>query len=255
MIKYYSHGSGDVVVLIHGFCENSTCFNKQVSFLKDHYNVITFDLPGFGESLPKAGLSMGFMAQQIAFALNELSVEKCIMLGHSMGGYVTLEFANLYPEKLLAFGLIHSTTEADSEEKKDKRIQVVDFLAKNGKDEFIKTFIPGLFYDLKKFKAESEFAVEEALKGSTQGLIDSTIAMIHRHDYTDFIKTTSFPVFFAIGKYDSVIPENSMLKQATLCAKSEICYLENSAHMSMMEEPEKLNTAIHTFAKRIFEEF
>jgi len=253
MLKYYSYGKGKSIVLLHGFCENNTCFNKQVLFLKDHYNLITFDLPGFGQSDIIQNLSMDLIAQKLKIALDALMIKECIMLGHSMGGYVALAFAKLFPGYLNGFGLLHSTVVSDTEERKDKRKQVINFIRKNGKEPYIKNFIPTLFKDQALHQDDVLFFMDEAIKGPAQGIIEACKAMMKRERSIDLLAETDKDVFFAIGKGDVLIPEDDMFNQASLCKKSEICYLENSGHCSMVEESDKLNISIKKFVDRVFD--
>src|ERR1043166_2890153 len=105
MLHYLKSGSGFPLVLLHGFCENHACFTNQARFLQDHFQVITLDLPGFGESSPLPHWSMESMAEELNRFLDELHVESCILFGHSMGGYITLAFAEQFPGRLKGFGL------------------------------------------------------------------------------------------------------------------------------------------------------
>lgn len=117
-VSYTSVGKGKPVVLIHGFGEDHRIWHKQLPSLQTNHNVLLPDLPGTGASVPFHDLSIESMADAVLLMLEEEQIDRCIMLGHSMGGYVTLAFAEKYPERLQAFGLIHSTAYADSEEKK-----------------------------------------------------------------------------------------------------------------------------------------
>ncbi len=138
MLKYYRHGSaGQTLVMVHGYCENNTCFNEQVLFFKASCQVITVDLPGFGLSETDPEVTMDKMAAAIKEVLDHLNISRCMMMGHSMGGYVTMAFADLYPQMLAGFGLIHSVATPDNEERKEKRKQVIALIEKSGKEVYI----------------------------------------------------------------------------------------------------------------------
>ena len=123
-ISYSVQGKGKPVVLLHGFGEDSSIWDQQVLFLKEHCLLIVPDLPGSGKSdllklkVEPDPISIDDYADCIYSLLQHEAIPFCIMLGHSMGGYITLAFAEKYPLLLEGFGLIHSTAYADSEEKK-----------------------------------------------------------------------------------------------------------------------------------------
>jgi pimeloyl-ACP methyl ester carboxylesterase len=247
MLHYLTEGAGDInLVLLHGYCENNTCFNEQVLFFKDHCKVITIDLPGFGKSKAITGISIDGMAQEVKKVLDGLNLNHCVLMGHSMGGYVALAFAELFPEFLRGLGLIHSTAVADTPERKLKRNQVIDFITKHGKEPFLETFIPALFKEPAS-KEHTQVAVREALVSSTDGIIEAAKAMRDRPDRTHILSKLTIPVFFAVGKYDSLIPEQAMFEQAASCQIAHIAYLSNSAHMGMVEEAALLNEKMLVF--------
>lgn len=251
MLHYRSQGTGPhTLVLIHGFCEDHTCFDEQVLFFKAHGKVITPDLPGFGKSQSIMGITLEQMADSIAAMLDFEKVDKCVMLGHSMGGYVTLAFAERYPNRLKAFGLIHSTALPDNEERKEKRKQVVKFLEKNGKEPYIKNFIPTLFAEGANPEI-IEKGVAMGLESDQQGIIQAIYAMMQRPDRQLLLQNSQVPVFFAAGQHDSLIPAEVIFEQAALCEQAEVINLQQSGHMGMLEEPGKLNAAIEKFINRL----
>lgn len=254
MLKYYCYGEEPkTVVLLHGFCENNTCFNKQVFFLQHHFKVITIDLPGFGLSDPETGITMATMAEKVKMVLAGLNIKNCIIIGHSMGGYVTLEFAKKFPDFTDGFGLIHSTATADTTEKKQKRKQTIHFIQNNGKQEFISNFFPSLFVEPTKKTEMLEEAIKQGMTSCTQGIIDAAKAMMKREKNCEVLANALVPVFFAIGKHDTLINEIDLMYQAQLPAISKICYLENSAHMGQVEEPDKLNNALLDYCNFVWQ--
>lgn len=251
MLNYLKTGSGKTtLVLIHGYCENNTCFTEQVLFFKDHATVIAIDLPGFGLSPSIAAITIDYMAELVHEVLVQEKVQKCILLGHSMGGYVTLAFAELFPSLLLGFGLIHSTSYADTDERKAKRLQVVSFIEEHGKEAYINNFIPGLFAPTSS-KENISSAISQGLISEAEGIKAAALAMKDRPDRTSILKQTNLPVFFGIGKLDALIPEQAMFEQAGLCKVAYIAYLQKSAHMGMMEEANFLNQEILGYIKLV----
>lgn len=249
-LAHYNYGAGPVkLIFLHGFCENNTCFNKQVLFFKDRYKVITIDLPGFGASEPAGiGTSMKSMALSVIETLKIAEQEKVFLFGHSMGAYVGLEILKLIPNNILGFGLLHSTPLADSEERKQKRKQVLDFISKYGKQKYLESFFPALFRE-GNYPEHRDFLLEEAMRSKEQGISEAVVAMMEREDNSQFLIETEVPVFWAIGKEDGLIPEKSLFEIATQCKRSYIAYLTQTAHMGMFEEPERLNRKLEQFIR------
>jgi pimeloyl-ACP methyl ester carboxylesterase len=245
----YTKGNGpETIVFRHGFCENNTCFNEQVLFFCANYEVITIDLPGFGMSESIPDITLADMAKSVFETLQQKGKNKVYLFGHSMGGYVSLAFAKLYPEYLKGIGLIHSTPIADSDERKEKRKQVIKFLEKHDTELYLKNFIPPLFREENATKFAAKF-IEQGKKGPKEGIIEAVKAMMERDDNTELLEKLDIPFFWGIGKYDSLIPENDLFSFAIKCKRPYIAYLKNSAHMGMVEEADELNKHINIFIK------
>lgn len=246
MLHYSEAGNGYPVVLLHGFCENNTCFNKQVLLLKEHYNVICPELPGSGNTFTASGITMESMADEVFALLQELNIKKCVLIGHSMGGYVTLAFARKYGEMLDGFGLLHSVATADSEERRKKRDQAKEVIAEKGAAFYARQTIRSLFME---HTAEEKMKpyLEAAELFTAAGLTAQVEAMKNRPDTTSVLQQTRLPVFFGIGRFDALIPEEAMLKQAVMCGQSYVAYLSDSAHMGHVEQPELTAHHITTF--------
>lgn len=118
-IAYQLQGKGTPVVFVHGFCEDSMVWDEFIpEIVAAGYNVLTLDLPGFGESEVVQDASVEVIADVINAVLVELQLSNIILIGHSLGGYVALAFAKKYADKLIGLGLFHSQPYADSEEKR-----------------------------------------------------------------------------------------------------------------------------------------
>ena len=250
---YRIMGNGKPVVLIHGFAEDSTIFNPQIEFLKNYCLLIIPDLPGSGASSTNNQLlSIDDFAHFINALLLQENISECNMLGHSMGGYITLAFAELFPDKLDGFGLIHSSAFADSEEKKLTRKKGIAMIEEYGSYPFIKNTIPNLFS--KKFKeenAEKIYELIEAGKSFTAAALQQYYtAMMNRPDRRQILKTSKNPVLFIIGTEDAAIPLNDVLPQTILPNCSYIHLLDGVGHMSMLEATEKLNLHLLHFINR-----
>jgi pimeloyl-ACP methyl ester carboxylesterase len=148
MLKIFStvRGAGTPVILLHGFPMNSNVWNNFAIPLATHYKVYTPDLPGFGKSkLLDLPFTIEAVASQLLEWMDEQRIENPVVIGHSLGGYVTLAMAAKYPERLAGIGLFHSTAAEDSVEKKESRTKTIEFIKKNGALAFTSNFIQQLF--------------------------------------------------------------------------------------------------------------
>lgn len=252
-LHYKTYGTGQPVILLHGFGEDSTIWDKQVEYLKDKYRLIVPDLPGTGASLllQKEDAAISDYAELIKQLLDEEKIEKALMIGHSMGGYITLAFAEKYPEMLTAFGLVHSGAFADDEEKKATRRKGIKFIQENGAEAFLKTSTPGLFYDPEKRKADIDAIIQKGGLSSADALVQYYAAMISRPDRTHVFNTFPKPILFIIGEHDKAIPFAQSMKQCHLPALAYIHILRSSAHMSMLEETGKVNEILGEFLQSV----
>jgi len=166
-----------------------------------------------------------------------------------MGGYITLAFAALYPERLNAFGLFHSTAYPDSEEKKTTRRKAIDFIRTNGSAPFIRQSTPNLF---SAFTREHRPHLIETTIAKYSGLAPGTLiacyeAMIARPDRTDVLRQSTCPVLFVIGQDDNIIPPQQALGQSYLPSISHLHLIPNTGHQAMLEDPEMSNQLLRDF--------
>jgi len=248
IIFYKTIGKGLPVVFVHGFAEDSSIWDKQVEFLKDKYHLIVPDLPGSGRSamINQKDAGLEDYAEVLNKILQAEKIEKCIMIGHSMGGYTTLAFAEKYPGSLTGFGLFHSSAYADDDAKLQTRKKAIDFIRSNGTDAFLKTTIPGLFY--KPDNSEDVNAlIERGRSFKPEALIQYYEAMMARPDRTTILREAAVPVLFVMGEHDKAVPFKHSLEQSHLPGYSFIDILRNSAHMGMLEEAPKANKILANF--------
>jgi pimeloyl-ACP methyl ester carboxylesterase len=174
------------------------------------------------------------------------------MIGHSMGGYVALAFAEKYPERLNAFGLFHSSAFADTEEKKLARKKSIEFIQANGAHAFLKTATPGLFAETytKEHSTEIEKLVEYLQYFTKEALVQYYEAMIVRPDRTAVLSSFPKPILFIIGEHDKAVPMQSGLQQSYLPQESHVHILQHSGHMGMWEETAKANGILKAFIDR-----
>ena len=248
-IFYRITGIGSPVMFVHGFGEHGNVFKNQVEYLKDKFQLIVPDLPGSGQSELIDDMSMEGMAEVLHSIIHEENIDRCPVIGHSMGGYITLALMDSYPNHVSALGLFHSTTFADTEEKKETRKKGIEFIKQHGAFEFLKTSTPNLFSPNSKEQIPNSITTFiESLKDLTpESLIAYYEAMMSRPDRTSILKNTKDPVLFIAGEHDVAIPLNDVLKQCHLPEKSYFHVLKKSGHMGMMEETQNANRILEEF--------
>lgn len=242
-IYYRIIGNGNPVILIHGFGEDRNIWRNQIEYLKSHFQLIIPDLPGSGQSETIDDMSMEGMAEVIHAIIHQENIESCPVIGHSMGGYIVLSLVEKYWNHVSAFGLFHSTTYPDSEEKKVIRRKGIEFIRQHGAFEFLKTTTPNLFSP--QTKEEQPKLITEFIAGlnnfSAKALVSYYQAMMARPDRRAVLQKATVPVLFIMGKYDNAVPLQDSLKQCHLPEKSYIHILRKSGHMGMLEEKERCN--------------
>jgi pimeloyl-ACP methyl ester carboxylesterase len=258
-IFYRVFGNGKPVMLVHGFGEMGEVWINQIEFLKEKFFLIVPDLPGSGQSDMIDDMSMEGMAEVLKtiFEQEGLTIPSSggvgTLIGHSMGGYITLAFAEKYEGLLSSFGLFQSTAYPDSEEKKTIRRKGIEFIKEHGAFEFLKTSTPNLFSA--KTKEERPGFVNEFIQSlsgfSPDALITYYEAMIKRPDRIDVLKTFKKPILFVMGEHDNAVPMQDGLKQCHLPEKSYIHILHQSGHMGMLEETEKSNRLLEEFLNAV----
>ena len=258
-IFYRIEGKGKPVLLLHGFGEDGNIWNKQINALKKNNLFIVPDLPGSGQSemldgnktLEDYGEVVKAIADEAIFK-KKIENQFCL-IGHSMGGYITLAFAEKYPSLLNSFGLFHSSAFADTDEKIDVRKKAISFIKKNGTEAFLRTMIPNLFSEeTKKGRLELIEQLFNISKNiSSQALIQYYKAMIKRPDRVPVLKSFGKPVLFIIGKDDTVIPLQSSLEQCHIPAISTIHILQHSGHEGMWEEENLSNKFLKDFFQNL----
>lgn len=238
-IAYTDIGKGRVIVLLHGFLGAKEIWGITQFELSKHFRVISIDLPGHGKSSSYGYLhSMELLAKAVKGVMDSLKLKKYIIVGHSMGGYATLAFAELFPDNLKGICLFHSTCYADSEEKKRDRTRAIKLVKADAKV-YSKSTIKNLFApsNLSKNKAEVSFAQKIGLKTSKRGIVNSLEGMKDRPNRDIVMNFAEYPIMMIIGRYDPVLPMQILLNQSEIIQSKYILLLEKDGHMGFLENP------------------
>lgn len=250
-ISYSETGKGNAIVLLHGFLENKTMWQDLVPEISQKHRVITIDLLGHGESGCLGYVhSMEENAEVVRAVLSELRIRKAILVGHSMGGYVALAFAEIYPSAVKALVLQNSSSKADSEERKTNRDRAIKAVKKDYTT-FIRLSISNLFNpdNRERLNYEIEKVKLEALKTPLQGVVASLEGMKIRKDREVLLHQTSYPKMLILGEKDPVLNYEDNLKQIENTSVKLVTFPDG--HMSHIENREELKKELLAFFKGV----
>jgi pimeloyl-ACP methyl ester carboxylesterase len=222
------------LVFLHGFGEDERVWED---FLPYHTFSFPIICPAYAE-----WTDCSTLADYARKILSSLPLDShFVLVGHSMGGYIALEMASLFPERVLKVVMLHSTFLADSEEKKINRDRTVELLQKKGTGFFIGPFLPNLFATVTEDLLASLAERYRYLPAS--GLIAATKAMRDRKDFTSFVQQTAIPFLFILGEKDALISPESI----TRFVKKSVVILPNVGHQGTYEAPQAVAEAINQF--------
>lgn len=254
-IRYREEGSGATLLLLHGFCESLDIWDEFINVLAQRYHVIAPDLLGHGKSdvpAPSMGgdllATMEMQAEGVNEVLKACRVERCTLIGHSMGGYTALAFAEIVPEKVRGLCLFHSTAMADTEEKRRDRDRAIE-VVKRDKDAFVEGMIPKMFApsNSERMKRDIERVLAIAKGNPQNGFIAALAGMRDRKDRQHVLELANYPVLFIIGKDDLLIPLDKILPQIVKPGHTEVLMLSGVGHMGFYEAKETTLFAVEKF--------
>jgi pimeloyl-ACP methyl ester carboxylesterase len=239
---------------LHGFMGSSAVWQELANDLSKRYKVICIDLPGHGQT-PSYGYihDMELMAGCVDAVLKKLRLRRVALVGHSMGGYVSLAFAELFPDKLKGLCLLNSHASADTEEAKNNRDKAIR-LVKKSPEKYIEESVPNWFGP--KYKAlkknKINFFRNIALKTSKRGIINALEGMKARNEREIILNFATYPVHFIGGKEDALIPLEKIVAQSELPKIASLKVLDNSGHIGFAEAKDETIESIKGFLKKAF---
>ena len=250
-ISYSETGKGTAVVLLHGYLENKEMWKTFIPELSKKYRLITIDLLGHGQTDCLGYVhSMEDQADVVHAVLHNLKIRKVIFVGHSMGGYVALAFAELYPNYMKGLVLLNSTSKADSDERKKNRDRAIKAVKQNY-ETFVRMSIANLFSEdnRERLANEIENVKLEALKTPLQGIVAALEGMKIRKDRELLLHFATYPILLILGKKDGVLIYDDNLEQITRTKAKLITF--DDGHMSHIENEKELLNVFLDFLKRV----
>ena len=244
-IAYVLRGLGNPLVLLHGYPLDHHIWDEIIPLLEEDINLIIPDLRGFGESTTvDTPFTMDDYASDIARLLDMLGIQKTAIVGHSMGGYVALAFARLYPKRVRGLGLVSSQVLADPPEGKERRYKIATEVEQNGTGGVVEVMTT-------KFTADPHlqaFARASMEKQKPAAYIGALKAMAERMDSTSLLSTFTFPVVLIHGDADALIPVDRAREVKAALPNAHLVEISGAGHMPMMEAKEKTAEALKHLA-------
>ncbi len=253
-ITFTSKGKGRTLVLLHGFLESKAVWFEVYERLAKSFRVIAIDLPGFGESDCYGYVhTMELMAQSVKAVLDQLRLKRIVLLGHSMGGYAALAFAELYPEAVRGIGLLNSTAYADSDKRKINRQRAIAVVKANH-HLYTNQTIENLFApkNVKYLKDKVNLVKRIAKDTSNRAIVAALEGMRDRINREIILRFAEFPILFVFAELDQVLPYETVVEQIKLCQHPHILFSEYDGHMCFLESPETTIKTLKKFSRIAF---
>lgn len=249
MLNYqFTKGEEIALVFIHGYCEDLTMWSAFSSIFEKH-SVLAVDLPGFGKSATYDGLSIESMAVDVEEVIRHLEIEACILIGHSMGGYVSVALSRLIESQLKGICMFHSHPFEDLPVTKEKRTKAIAFVQEFGVRKFAALLVPTFFAPALKIKYAEKIneMIAEASLLSIAGVVNGMLAMRDKPDMQSWVAQLSCPYQCILGTEDIPTPLDFCLPQVSLANTTKLDVLEGIGHMGMFSATQECQTALGTF--------
>jgi len=248
-IGYDDVGTGMPVAFIHGFPHNRTLWAPQVSALVDRARCIALDLRGFGESSRNGPFTIDQFADDVAMLLRMLGIERTVVAGLSMGGYIAFALWRRHREMVRALVLADTRAGADSEEARAKRLSLIDLARSRGSEAVADGQIVGMIGKSTREKRPALIDDVHRMLASApvDGICGALEAMIGRIDSTPMLPTIDVPTLVVVGAEDVLTPvsEAEILHDAIRGSRMEV--IEQAGHVSNVERPAAFNHVLSEF--------
>ncbi len=249
-LSYDDVGEGSIpVIFLHGFPFDKTMWEFQLEFLKFTYRLISCDIRGFGKSTDEySPLSIDLFAEDLIRFMDKLKIEKAIVCGLSMGGYIALNALKRFPTRFEGLVLCDTQCIADTAEGKEKRYKVIEDIEANGVNKFNEEFIKNVFHvDSPKNKKETVDQLRDVVFANSQYIITRGLtALAERSETCSSLGEISIPTLIICGREDIVTPLAQSESMNAAIKGSKLQVIEDAGHVSNLEQP-------HEFAKYLSE--
>lgn len=251
-VKYSDLGKGNAIVLLHGYLETGEVWQPLENLLAATHRVLSVDLPGHGGSeVTGDPHTVEYMADAVRAVIRDSGEKKVLLAGHSLGGYVTLAFAEKYPELLTGYVLFHSHPFADSQEAIAKRKREITLVRAGKKDIMYPSSISMMFAEQNLAKMPEALArsKEIASQNSAEGIIAMLNAMMARPSRSSLVESGALPLLWILGRHDLYFSPEKALGDIKIPGNGRVVILENSGHLGFVEETDLAAELINEFSK------
>jgi pimeloyl-ACP methyl ester carboxylesterase len=253
-IHYYDRGKGAVIVFLHGYLESADVWCSIAEKLSSKFRIITVDLPGHGSSdVYGETHTMEFMATIVKELLDSLEITSAFLIGHSLGGYVTLAFLELFPDYLNGYSLFHSHPLPDPAFAIEKRHREISIVKRGKKNLMYPDNVTQMFAssNLEIFSEALQRLKNIASGISGEGIIAVLNGMIIRPSRVSLMEEGDVPCLWILGLMDNYIPCEIIQSKVSLPDNAEIVVLQKSGHIGFIEEENKSVTVISDFVEKL----
>jgi len=256
-VCYNDEGPDDapVIILIHGFPFNKSMWNTQVEALENNYRVVSYDIRGHGSSdAGKEEFSIELFVNDLLSIMDALKIEKAILCGLSMGGYIALNAIEHYPKRFSALILCDTNCIADTPEAKEKRMKAIESIKKNGVEKYADESISNLFApeSFSTMKEEIAYVREMIIKTSEQSICNTLHALSIRTETCDKLPDIKVPVLIMVGKKDKITPSSAAQLMHEKIIGSILHIIGHAGHLSNIENPYDFNKHLRKFVESVY---
>ncbi|MGD0591022.1 MAG: alpha/beta fold hydrolase [Bacteroidota bacterium] len=254
-VSYIEHGSsqGLPVVFIHGFPFSRKMWEPQMLELPNDILAIAYDVRGHGFSDVGDGqFTIELFVDDLIVLLDHLGIEKAVLCGLSMGGYIALRAIERHPNRIKGLLLCDTKSEPDTSDEKIKRANSIKTIKSAGVSAFAENFVKAVFWPktFEKNPGAIEFIKELVRANSALGICGTLLALASRTDTTQSLSSIDIPTCIIVGEYDLLTPPSCAQRMHEAIAGSELHILSNASHMSNLENIKDFNKRLTDFLKK-----
>jgi len=246
-LHYEERGQGCPIILIHGFPFDHTLWDRVAGPLEPRARLILPDLRGFGSSPTPDGIySMRLMAEDIAVLMDRLEIQKAVLVGHSMGGYISLAFAQAYPDRLAGLALVTSMAAADAPERRQSRLRLAERVQRKG----VKAVVDANLERYSPNELVRELTRDHMMRSQRKGVIAALKGMAERPDMTELLSQLKVPCVIVAGSEDAIVSPDKAREMVQMLSRGWLVEIPNGGHMPMFEAPELVVAALDELLQR-----